>query len=79
MLKYYIIFHLVCGLIAAGMVCANLQARFPKLAVKDYREDLGFSLFFGLPLGPIAAIVALFLTGFAEHGCSLRECSKHTT
>ena len=70
---YYIIFHLVCGLIAAGILCAYVQAKFS--LPECYREDAGMSLFVGFMGGPVSLFAAFFITGFAEYGCSLRKRS----
>lgn len=67
----FIIFYLVCGFLAAGMLCAYVQGECGLPG--DYRSNLGFSLLFGFVFGPLCLIVAFFMTGFAEHGISLRK------
>ena len=70
----YTIFHLICGILGAGILCADLQTKY--WVLKEYRKDLMFSLCTGLAFGPIALVLAYFFTGFAKHGCSLRKNNK---
>lgn len=70
----YVILHLICGILAAGILCADTQEKFYML--EEYRLDLGFSLFLGLIFGPMALLVILFFTGFAQHGCSFKKKEK---
>lgn len=51
---------------------AYWQREYPKLAKKNYRQDLGFSITFALiPIG--GWIIAFLLSGFYEHGFMLRR------
>jgi hypothetical protein len=59
-----------CGVVSAGLCNAEEQSRFPKLREPG---DLGHWLLFGLVCGPIALVVAFFLTGFGRHGWRLHH------
>ena len=61
---------LLCGFIASGLFYADIQRSYPSTAEKQRRADAGAALFTGL-LGPIALLISVFMTGFAEHGWAL--------
>ncbi len=63
---------LACAISAAGFSLADSQRRFPKCARSDYRATLGIWLLMGLMGGPIFLFVSIFLSGFCEHGWTLR-------
>ena len=67
-----VLFWLFCGVIAAGIFFADVQGGFPSIAKEYYREDLGLSVGVGLIAGPFALVVALFMSGFCQHGWRLR-------
>jgi hypothetical protein len=63
---------LLCALFTAGATVAYTQNRYPTIAKKSYRQDMGFGIGYGLLAGPLAVAVVLFATGFLEHGWSLK-------
>jgi predicted exporter len=63
---------LACAVFAAGLFFADSQASFPQLAAKYRRKDLGWALGLSLLAGPVALVIAVFDTGFGEHGWRLR-------
>lgn len=67
----YLVFHLVCGVLAYGIIFADLQRRLPKRGPDYYRRDLSYSVYIGI-LGPIGLTVSLIVSGFAEHGLKFR-------
>lgn len=67
MFLVYIGIWLVCGLVAAGFICAYAQEEFKS----NRRDDVAKSLMLGLIGGPIALILSLFMTGFWRHGWRL--------
>ena len=70
-LLLYLLLHIICGLIGAGIYCADLQRSFPTL--HEYRYNLGVSLCLGLTFGPIFLFVSFLFSGFAEHGWTLKN------
>jgi hypothetical protein len=65
---------LIAGLVSAGFTVAFAQYEWPRsLAEKQYRQDLGFALFFGFAFGPIALVISFFMSGLGEHGWSLKR------
>ena len=60
------------GLFAAGVAFADFQGSYPKSAEEDRRQDLGFSLFWGILGGPFAASLVIFLSSFLKHGWKLK-------
>jgi len=68
----YIIFHLICAALFAGIFFAYFQAKFPSIAEEGRREDLGCAWGMGLLFGPVALIVGIFMSGFMEHGVRWR-------
>ncbi len=64
----YLIFHLGCAVLTAGISFAYSQREWPLIAKKQYREDLALSWGISLFGGPVALLVALFMTGFVKHG-----------
>ncbi|MCG7851678.1 MAG: hypothetical protein MIO92_04075, partial [Methanosarcinaceae archaeon] len=69
---FYIVLHLLCGFLSVGIWMADVQERYPKIK-DEYRFDLGISTLYGVLFGPITLVVFYALSGFAEHGCSLRR------
>ena len=67
-----IILYLSCGVIAAGIRLPYIR----KDSSESFRSDLGESLLFGLVFGPIGLIIALFNSGFCEHGWRLWDERK---
>jgi hypothetical protein len=63
---------LACSVFSAGAQFAHFQGEFPSLAVRYRRQQLAEAIGFGLLFGPLSAVVAVFLTGFLEHGWRLR-------
>jgi hypothetical protein len=63
-----IVLHVTCGLVAAGILCADLRNDAP---VDDYFTDLEYSLRMGLSGGVLALLVFYDLTNSAFYGCSL--------
>jgi hypothetical protein len=68
-----------CGLGAAGIVCANFNTedeRFTLWSAQELSErkraNMSFSLGWGIFGGPIALLIAVFSTGFAQYGWRLR-------
>lgn len=59
---------IVCGAFAYAICFADRQKSYSSIAEKDYRTDMSFAISIGLLFGPIALIVILFQTGFAQHG-----------
>jgi len=68
----YLIFHLSCAVLSAGMVFAYVQKEWSSLAKEEYRQDLSKSWGISLIGGPISLAVAFFMTGFVEHGFKWR-------
>lgn len=66
-------FWVLCAVLTQGIMVAEFQARFPNLAVEDFRRDLGRGLAFGLMGGPISLLVAFLTSGFAERGFQWRR------
>jgi len=57
-----------------GVVCAGIYLPYARHVWRsrfNYRDELGVSLFMGLILGPIAALIMFFVTGFARYGFRL--------
>ena len=65
----FILGWIVCGLVAAGWSNADFRHRYPEF---HDRAAVGSELLWGLAGGPIAVVVAFFVTGFAEHGWNLK-------
>ncbi len=65
---YYIIFHLLCAVISAGIGFAMAQGEFKVIAKEKYREDLGFAWLYSLTFGPLALLIFFFLSGFCKYG-----------
>ena len=68
-----LVLHIACGLIAAGILCADLRNSDPK---DTYFTDLEYSLRIGLSGGVLALLVFYDLTNSAFYGCSLRNGKK---
>ena len=66
-----IVAWIVCGTFAYAIAFAEFQRGFPTIAAENRRSDAGFSIILGL-FGPIALVVILCLSGFAEHGLKWR-------
>ena len=74
-----VVVWIACGIGAAGIVCAETNTRneqFPLWSAtelkKKKRDNLSFSLTWGILGGPISLVVALGSTGFAQYGWRLR-------
>jgi hypothetical protein len=67
-----IIGWLVCAAGAAGIVFAEMQARWPQFSERDYRSDLLQAWFLGLAGGPLSLIVVFFGSGRAKYGWRLK-------
>lgn len=65
---YYIIFHITCGVFAAGILLAYAQKEFSVVASYFLRLERTFSWSLGLLGGPVALIAALLSTEGAKHG-----------
>lgn len=65
---YYIIFHVVCGVFAAGILLAYVQKEFSAIAPYFLNFDRRFCWVLGLCGGPGALSVALLSTGWAKYG-----------
>ena len=65
---YYLIFHFICGVLAAGINFAYLQKEFWLLAEESYTTDLLASYIVGILCGPISLYAALVVTERAKHG-----------
>jgi hypothetical protein len=65
-----LVLHISCGLIAAGILCANLRNDDP---VDNYLIDLEYSLRMGLSGGVFALLFFYDLTDSAFYGCSFRR------
>jgi hypothetical protein len=64
---------IVCGAFAYAIRFAYFQRKYPTLAQKDRRiDDMGAAMLFGLIFGPIALVIELFSSGFAEYGLKWR-------
>ena len=68
----YIIFHIMCGVLQAGINFAYFQGKYPTLAEEGYRSDLGFAYGLGLLFGPLALLVSVFMSGFAQYGVKFK-------
>lgn len=71
MIGFYIVGAVVSWIIIAGLANASFLGEFKTAS----RQDVGFFLGWGLlaaPLWPITLIMTFFITGFAEHGWSLK-------
>lgn len=70
----YIIFAITCGFLSYGMLFAYNQNEWPTIAKIMYREDMGFSMIFGIlaVLLPFALVIAFLMSGFAKHGLKFK-------
>lgn len=68
MLILYIIFHIICGIIAAGILLAYIQKEFSAIALYFLSLDRIFCWSLGLLGGPVALAVALLSTDWAKCG-----------
>lgn len=68
-----IVVWLVCSVYSTGTMVAYFQESSPTIAVKNYRQDLGFCVCMALLFGPIAAVISTFFSGFLEHGWYIRR------
>lgn len=62
---------LACGIGGAGFCFAYFQGRYPTLAARDRREDLGNACLVAM-FGPLGLVIAFCLSGFGEYGWRLR-------
>ena len=68
----YIVIHIGCGIIAAGISFATFQGRNDRIAEEDYYVDLCFSYSWGLFFGPLGLLEAIFLSGFMKRGIKFK-------
>ena len=61
---------IACAIFFAGTFVAYFQGEYP--SGNDLRTDLGGGLLIGILVGPCAAFVGIFLSGFFKHGWRLR-------
>jgi len=70
-LTLIIVGWLICAVLTAGMWFAEFQGKFPEVAQKNRRSDLGEAILIGLVFGPLGLVAEFFTSGFAEHGWRL--------
>jgi len=68
----FMVIWTICGVLTYGITLAYFQRNYPEIAKEDYREDVGFSVLFGI-VGPIGLFVSLWGSGFAKHGLMYRR------
>ena len=71
MAKLIIVIWIICGILTYGITFGYFQGGWPEISEKGYRQDMSFSVFFGL-LGPIGLIISFFISGFAEYGLKFK-------
>jgi hypothetical protein len=64
----YLVIHIVCGLLSAGISFAWWQKEWPNTAEYEYWGDMIYSYTFGISLGPIQLLTAIVQSKFAKHG-----------
>lgn len=67
-----IIAWLVCGFLGTGWMVAEFARRYPSIAKRDYRHNLGMAVTLNFLFPFIGAPISYFTSGFGEHGWSLR-------
>ena len=70
-MKTFIVFWIICGVLAYGITFGHFHRNHPSIAEKNYRQNMSFSVGIGL-IGPIGLIVIFFHSGFAEHGLKFK-------
>lgn len=61
-----------CSVLVYGITLAFFQQNFKLIAEKSYWEDVGLAAFLSI-FGPLALVVAFFLSGFAHYGLQYRR------
>lgn len=66
-----IVGYIISAILTYGIIFGHFQGKFPTLAEKDKRTDMGFACWVAL-WGPIGLIIGFLLSGFAQHGLKFR-------
>lgn len=68
--------YIACGIGATGFIVAKFQGE-PYSRCEDYREHLGMATVMPGIFGPLGLLMALPMSGFAEHGWHLdNQCQR---
>ena len=68
----FIVGWIICGVLAYGLILANLQRSWPILAETGYRADCAVALFVSIS-SPFCLLVALLCSGFGKYGLMWRR------
>lgn len=70
-MKIILIIWIICGILTYGIHFGYFQRKYPELAEKNYKKDMGDAILFGLT-GPIGLCVSFLESGMAEHGLKFK-------
>jgi hypothetical protein len=70
----YLIFAFCCGFYSYSTTFAYFQRKYPLLSKKDYQEDRGFSILYGIlsAIFIFPVLIDFLMSGFNKHGFKIK-------